>query len=162
MPITVELQPMFQYSIWLLLGIIGGLLLITLIILGVLILIWMKYRKKKEKPVVQEVPRAPKAPSVPVRTRYCNRIDALSVQLSENKIDTRCAHQELSLLLRKFVNEVTGVKVQNCTLDQIKKMDLPTLAALIEECYAPEFSVDNKGDILETMNKARTVIKEWN
>lgn len=64
-------------------------------------------------------------------------------------------------MIRHFVYEMTGIKVHYNTLDEIRKLNMPTLFAMIEECYVPEFSVDKNGNIYDTMNKARMVIKEW-
>ena len=63
---------------------------------------------------------------------------------------------------QKYTGHATGIKVQNYTLSEIKTLNIPKLYYLVDECYEPEFSEDNKGNIVETCEKARQVIVEWN
>ena len=54
------------------------------------------------------------------------------------------------------------MKVHNFTLNEIERLNMPSVSSVIEECYAPEFSKDKDGDIYTTINKARMVVKQWN
>ncbi len=163
MPITVELQDMFFYSNWILF--ISILLCIILIAIGVFVLIYARKKKKRETPgsVMKEKPKSVKhiVPADEVKQKYNKLIDELEKCHRNEKISTRKAYQELSIVLRKFVNELTGVKVHNYTLTEIKKIDMAQLADVIEECYSPEFSADSVGDLYDTMKKARNVIQKW-
>ena len=77
-------------------------------------------------------------------------------------MDIRAGYQELSIIIRTFVNEVTGIEVQNYALKEIKKLEMPLLYELIKEYYAPEFSENSLGDIENSINKTRKVIEKWN
>ena len=63
----------------------------------------------------------------------------------------------ISVLIRLFVYELTGLEVQSCTLKDIKKLNIPVLYELIKEYYDPEFSKISKGNI-----KTKEVISRWN
>lgn len=164
MPITVELQPIMQYSFWILLLIILSALFVGLIVLGILLIIWFKKKpgQSKKPQKVKEDPPAVIRPKESTKDKYCREIDKIERKYKENKIDSREAHQRLSIVARKFVHELTGVKAQYCTLEEIRRLGIPKLEGIIAACYAPEFSEDKKGDILTTLYNARKVIKEWN
>lgn len=158
MPITVELQDIFSYS-FLLVAFAVALVIITGII-GLLVFLL------KKQPKQPEVATAPAPVVKPVsdkqmKEKYYGIIDDLEKECREGRVPNRKAYQELSRIIRHFVYEMTGIKVHHNTLDEIKKRNMPALYAVIEECYAPEFSVDKNGNIYDTMNKARMVIKEW-
>lgn len=157
MSITVELQDMFSYSLWPV--VLAAALVVIIGIIG-FIIFW----KKKTPTVAETVTPAPTAPPVhgnQVKEKYYAFINDLEMKCRNGKVSNRQAYQELSGITRHFVYEVTGIKVHHNTLDEIRKLNMPNLYAVIEECYAPEFSVDKNGNIYDTMNKARMVIKEW-
>ena len=161
MPITVELQDMFSYSLLL---VIGAVMLVTLI--GIIGLIVLKKSKNKKKPVVvkkapEPKPVKPQVSGEQLKQKYCIAIDDLEKKYRDGKISKRKAYQKLSIVLRRFVFELTGVKVHNYTLNEINRLNMPRLSEVIDQCYEPEFSADKDGDLYDTMNKARMVIKEW-
>ena len=157
MQITVELQDMFSYSSLLL-----ALAVALVVVVGVIGLIVLLHRKKAKQPVEERI--APVINTVPdnqVKEKYCAIINDLETKCRDGKVSNRKAYQELSKIIRHFVHEVTGIKVHHNTLDEIERLQMPELYEVVKECYAPEFSVDRKGNIYDTMNKARMVIKEW-
>lgn len=163
MPITVELQDMFSYSFWLTAGMTVLVMLIGII--GLVVFLNRKNKKKavapKPAPVQGEQPQLKQVSGEQIKQKYCAMIDELENQYRGGKVSNRKAYQELSVIVRQFVYELTGVKVHNFTLDEINRLDMPSLYTLIAECYTPEFSVDKDGNIYDTMNKTRMVIKEW-
>lgn len=163
MPITVELQGMFSYSIW---PVVVAVALVLIIgIVGLVVFIKTK-NKEKPEPVQAVSEPIPEPKPVPlsgeqIKEKYYVMVEELEHQCRDGKVDNRDAYQRLSAILRRFVHELTGVKVHNYTLDEIRRLNMPRVAEVIEECYAPEFSMDKQGDIYTTMNKARMVIREW-
>lgn len=157
MPITVELQDMFSYS--LLLTALAVILVVVAGVIGFLVFFLKKNVKKPE--AVKPSPVAKPVSGNQVKEKYCAIINDLESQCHSGKVSNRKAYQKLSRIIRQFVYEVTGIKVHHKTLDEIKKLNMPGLYTVIEECYAPEFSVDKDGNIYDTMNEARMVIKEW-
>lgn len=157
MPITVELQDMFSYSF-----LLAALVAVLVVMAGVIGLIVFLLKKKTKKPEVMKPSSVAKPVSGnQIKEKYYVIINDLEMKCRSGKISNRKAYQELSRIVRRYVYEVTGIKVHHNTLDEIKKRNMPDLYAVIEECYAPEFSVDKMGNIYDTLNKARMVIKEW-
>ncbi len=155
MQITVKLQDMFHYS--------------SIIVFGYIILVivfWVIFfprkKKKTEKQEVSKVPVIPKRNIVDLKNKYIRVLTDIEMRHAQNKLTDRLAYQELSASIRDFVFEVTGIRVQNFTLEEIKKINLPQLYELIEECYVPEFAAGYNGNVHDSIIKARKVIGEWN
>jgi len=156
MPITVELQEMFSYSfVW---AVLAAVLAVVVILLCIF---WDKLIKKKEVTTVSMPVRNIPNKNV-VKQKYSAMINELEQKCREDKITGRQAHQEISKIVRYFVHELTGIKVQNYTLSEIRNTNMPKLYSMIEQCYAPEFAPDSTTDIFKTIKKARKVVEEWN
>ncbi|MBE6150770.1 MAG: hypothetical protein E7162_03000 [Firmicutes bacterium] len=97
-----------------------------------------------------------------IKYKYLNKLNDLDKSLNDKKITSRKAYQELSMLIRLFVYELTGLEVQSCTLKDIKKLNIPVLYELIKEYYDPEFSKISKGNIKSSIEKTKEVISRWN
>ncbi len=155
MRITVELQEAFSYSIF------PSLILLGLIVLFTLYFIFSKKNNKKTEEkeiVIKEV----KKDVNKIKEKYLKKLDNLETKINERKISIRGAYQNLSSIIRLFVFEVTNIKVQNCTLREIDKLNMPNLTKLIEEYYAPEFAEHSLGNIKASLEKTRKVIEKWN
>lgn len=156
MQITVELQDYFSY-LPLLLFILAGIAGVLLIIL------WPKKKKEANtKPVVLKPQPLPPQNLASLKHKYDGLLVGLFEKRSASKLSDRRAFQELSKIVRDFVFEATGIKVQNYTLSEIKAANLPKLYELIAECYVPEFAMKNNSNVYEAINKARKVVGEWN
>ena len=97
-----------------------------------------------------------------IKYKYLSKLNDLEKSLNDKKITSRKAYQELSMLIRLFVYELTGLEVQSCTLKDIKKLNIPVLYELIKEYYDPEFSKISKGNIKASIEKTKEVISRWN
>lgn len=97
-----------------------------------------------------------------IKYKYLSKLNDLELNLNDKKITSRKAYQELSVLIRLFVYELTGLEVQSCTLKDIKKLNIPVLYELIKEYYDPEFSKISKGNIKASIEKTKEVISRWN
>ncbi len=158
MPITVKFQGMLSYSVWIVTVAVAVVVLIGI----VAFILFLRAKKKPPVPVKREPAPVPTpVAGEQLKNKYCMMIDELEQACRKGKVNNRKAYQKLSVVLRRFVHELTGVKVHNCTLEEINRLNMPQLASVIAECYAPEFSVDKEGEIYNTMNRARMVIKEW-
>jgi len=153
MPITVELQDMFSYSPI-------PFIVILLIVLIPLLVLLIKFLKSKKK-VVDPVPKPMPVNVHQIKDKYIKMLYNIEAKRHDNKISDRHAFQELSTVIRHFVYDMTGIKVQNYTLEEIGKLNIPNLYYLIDECYIPEFAEDNTTQVYDTINKARKVIEEW-
>lgn len=156
LPITVELQDMMSYSK---LGILGILGLMLVVLIAVIVTLIIKARKSAPTPV----PRIASENRIRyAKEKYNKLLMELETRYQMGRVGEKEAYQELSKYIRHFVHDVTGIKVQNYTLEDIGKLNMPMLYYLIAECYAPEFSQDASGNLGESIKKAREVIYGWN
>ena len=152
--ITVELQEQFSYwpvILWIIVGLAGTLLILFL---------RFKFNPKK-KPFPKPKAIAPQSLAA-LKEKYNRALNGIESARLEEQISDRQAFQALSKIVRDFVFEATGIKVQNYTLSEIQTANLPRLYELIPGCYIPEFAVEANANIYDTIMKARKVISEWN
>lgn len=155
MQTTVDLQDMFSYSLVV-------PVFIGLIFLGTILFFWIRKMPKKVKEKVPVVKPAP-IKSIPLlKEKYDKFLVEIERDYLAGGINEREAFQELSKAIRHFVYDVSGIQVQNYTLEEIGKAKMPRLYELISECYVPEFSEESKGNVRDAINKARKVIAQWN
>jgi hypothetical protein len=156
MEIDVKLQKPFSYAFW---PIIAVAIIMVLLIIGFIVYKIMKKSMRKKPSVVQEYKA--KDPHH-TKLKYLKELNSILADLNAEILNARIAYQRTSLCIRKFTYEMTGVKVQNYTLDEIKLLQLPTLENLVNEYYVPEFSKDTAGDVIASIEKTRRAIEEWN
>lgn len=162
MPISVNLQDMFSYSLLLTIGL--GLLValpIIVIVLFKLKGIKLPQRKRKPKPIKPKV--MSKKTADQIKANYLKIIDEIEKNYNDKKIDDREAYLQLSSAVRGFVQEMTGVRAMNLTLHEISGLGMPSLHNLIAEFYRPEFAFDSEGaNTPKSILDARTVVEKWN
>ena len=156
MQTSVKLQSPFSYAIY-------PMIIIFIILIILLGLYFYFHKKKKQKILLQtvEIKRLNERNIESIKNKYIDKINDISKKVDENQIDNRTAYQELSSVIRLFVYEVTNIKVQNYTLRDIKKLNMPILYELVKEYYVPEFSKNNVGNIKASLDRTKGVIKEW-
>ena len=151
MQVASDLRPMFSYSII--------YIIITAIIIAILIVLLKINFKKKKK----DIPVIVKSKNIyEIKNKYLALIDNLENDVKNNKTTNRHAYQKLSSLIRNYIFEATSIKVQNYTLKDIEKINMPVLYDLVAEYYDPEFAIISKGNILNSLKKTREVIERWN
>lgn len=155
MQVDVELQQPYNYSYWPMI-ISAGLVILGLIIFLIFRLI--ARRKPKNKIIIR---RPPASMLVVIKNKYLYAINKIEIDIKLNNISSRKGYRELSSVIRLFIFDVTGIKVQNYTLNEIRVLQMPVLTELVSEYYSPEFSKEGKGNILESINKTRGVIQRW-
>ncbi len=147
----VLLRPMFSYSF----------VPISLLILAIVILIYFIRKPKETQKNIPKIVKPTTKNLFEIKNRYCKQIDILEQDFKNNKITKRKAYQKLSMLIRSFIFEVTQIKVQNYSLQEIKKVGIPSLSFLVEEYYHPEFAKESEIEINGSLNKTREVIETW-
>lgn len=151
METSVNLQSPFSYAIY--------PVFIIIIILFVYILVLFCKPKKKVK--VKTVQKKQVVDIKKIKNKYLKKLDDVECKMDNNKISIRSAYQSTSNIIRNFVHEVTSIKVQNYTLEEIKLLDMPILYELVSEYYTPEFAEQSVGDIKKSIEKTRKVIEKW-
>lgn len=151
MQIQTELKPMFSYSFI-------PILIIIIAIISIIIIPKLTKKKERKKQIV--IPNHKDL--MEIKKRYLFKIQELENNFNNKKITNRKAYQELSNIIRNFIFEATNIKVQNYTLKEIEKINMPILYELVSEYYDPEFSIISVGNIISSINKTKTVIEKWN
>ena len=150
MQIETELRDMFSYS---------PILILPILLLIIILLVIILHKKKDIKKI--KVVKLEQKNLNEIKNKYLYNIKLLINNLDNKKITNRTAYQNLSRLIRNFIFEVTNIKVQYYTLDDIKKLNIPILYELVEDYYDPEFQRYSNGNILKSINKTKKVIEEW-
>lgn len=157
MKTSVTLQEPFSYAI------------LPIILVGALIIFYGIYlivsvRKKQHKQSMYQTPKKPDSGTDihMIKTKYLTELETIKQELWREQITTRQAYQKMSLCIRQFVYEVTGIQVQNYTLQEIRRLHMPSLEALIVEYYAPEFAVTSLGDSTASLERTKRAIELWN
>lgn len=159
MQTSINLQEPFTYSI---IPLIGTIILIIAITCYFIYLKRVKAKEKVEEIIVKEIPER-NIKNIPViKNKYLAQLDAIEYKYENKMIELRKAYQLISEAMRMFVFEVTDITTQNCSLSEIKRLNIPNLYELIKEYYEPEFASKSVGDLNEAINKARRVISQWN
>lgn len=159
MKVTVPLQDPFSYAFW-------PIVLLVLILIGIIVAMIIMSSKKRVKKAKKEAPQEIKVvkpiDSQGIKNKYLKQLDALEMDFRNQKLSLRKTYQKMSILIRDFVKEMTGIKVNSYTLKDIQALHMPDLENLIGEFYSPEFSIKSEGDVLEAFNKTRRIIEGWN
>ena len=152
MQFDIDLAAPFHYSV----------IYLTLSSLGLIaclgLLIWVFREKKAKQEIHHTIPNTPLDINM-IKKKYLMRLEDLSHRV--NKDAPRTNYQELSLLMRSFVAEVTGINVTKYTLKEIDRKKFPILYDMIEEFYSPEFSREGFGDPVIAIEKVRKGIEVW-
>lgn len=135
-PFTVPLQPPFSFR---LLMLVCGLLLL---LAGILLWVVFRYRLRDRlrRPDTAAMRQPSEAEMTAIRQKYLKELAALEHDFAAGQTRARETYLSLSSLIRRFVGEMTGIRLQECTLSDIRKLHMPALAQLVEEYYVPEFA----------------------
>lgn len=155
---TVSLQKSFSYAL------LPVIILGVMAILGIVFLIIIPVLKKKhlEKKSKLHIKKVRPVNVEKLKAKYIAELEKIQSDFSSDKISTRHAYHRISACVRGFVHGVTGIRVQNATLADIKTLNMPLLETLIEEYYEPEFASKSEGDVNSSITKTKRVIEEWN
>lgn len=163
MRITVNLQEQFSYSRWPIF-LVAVIILISLaaIILPYFIRLFKSKLKRKTPAQKVVIKQRTSFDTARIKSTYLDMLNELEAELISQRVSTRDAYKRMSICIRRFVFDMTGLEVTNYTLEDIKKLQMPQLAALVEEYYTPEFSVHSIGNELESLGKTKKAIEQWN
>lgn len=161
---SVKLQMPFEYSWWVS---VITILILLLGLIGVNYVFFWLYRNVQKASA--SMPAAHKIIMTPevlrrVKEQYTLRVQSVMDRYSSGALSKRDGYQELSLVIRGFVHEVTGINVENFTAKEVKAMGIRRLDVLMEEYYVPEFAEDERSrekDLMASCNVAMGVIKAW-
>lgn len=143
-----------QYSIaWVILAVLCAVL-ITLIILAVL--------RISRRAVTRSAYARRPSDEDGLKAEFLRMVNEIEQRAADGEIDARAAHQELTLVMRRFVRRTTGL--------DITSQDLPALLGhegtravgrLIADLYEPDYAERTDVTIAGSAQRAREVIRAW-
>ncbi|WP_173472628.1 hypothetical protein [Eubacterium ruminantium] len=157
MKTSVKLQEPISYmTLWL---IIAAVLVALVIFMQVFFRIKLRGRLGKSKKIKIKKPK-PKT-LIEIKTAYLGKLAQIEYNLRSSSISTKEAYQKMSLCIRGFVYEATGIPVEKYTLTEIKEVGIPVLTQLVSEYYEPEFAMATYADVNQSILKTRKVLESW-
>ena len=97
-----------------------------------------------------------------LKAAYLERIDDVERDAASGKRSIRDSHQEISLLLRKFVRDATGVDAPRMTHADLAKHPLPAAASAVGQLYPAEFGPEPLPSVAGSAAAARRAVLAWN
>ena len=157
MKISVDLQEPFAYMpVWIILG---------LALLAAGVITWIAVRRRLRERLRaerrQKVKKVRPEALPRIKARYIGMLDKTAWEYNRGSISRREAYQRMSRTIRLFVHKATGLRVQHCTLSEIRQFNIPMLTQLVAEYYEPEFARDANADANFSLQKTRRMIELW-
>lgn len=97
-----------------------------------------------------------------LQSAYLRRIHNVEQQAAAGNISAREAHQEISLLLRRFVRDATGVDAPRMTHADLVKHPLPRAAEAVAALYPGEFGSEPLPAVASSAAVACEAVRSWN
>jgi hypothetical protein len=144
----------FGYGPWWLLGSLALLLVIAAYAFAWL---WTRPRGILEPPPPPPVPIDVRS----VKEKYLGMIDEVAAEHAEGRLGPRELAQRLSLVLRFFAHESTGVVAEVMTLRDLRGADLPSVEGAVAQYYPSSFRRAARHDPDAAIASARQVVATW-
>lgn len=97
-----------------------------------------------------------------LKAAYLQRIDDVERDAAAGKRSARDSHQEISLLLRKFIRDATGVDAPRMTRTDLAEHPLPAAASAVGQLYPAEFGPEPLPSVAGSAAAARKAVQAWN
>ena len=116
----------------------------------------------REKPVVVP-PRLTADRLSRLRADYTRQIEAVVARVEAGEITPRRGHQQLSVLVRHFVQEVSGIRAPTMTLTDLHASGarLTPVSEVVAQLYPGEFAPAEGTTLLGAAAQATTVVARW-
>ncbi|MDQ0768876.1 hypothetical protein QF031_001625 [Pseudarthrobacter defluvii] len=96
-----------------------------------------------------------------LKAAYLQRIHDAEHAAAAGSLDARHAHQEISLLLRAFVRDATGVDATRMTHQDLARHPLPAAADAVQALYPAEFSPGPLPSVAASAARASAAVRAW-
>jgi len=136
-----------------------GCIIIALALMYVITILFLTRKPKPKPPQTRTIP---KLTTAQLKQKYLTQINNVNRLFIRNQITNIQAHQQLSVILRWFIFEVSGTPFQIMTLSEIaaSKKNF-TVSQIINTYYPSEFDGKNSGDVEQSAELARKFIQSW-
>lgn len=116
----------------------------------------------RERPA-EGAPRPVEDRAARLRDEYARQIDAVAGQAAAGQISAREAHQRLSVLVRHFVQELSGIRAPTMTLSELSASGprLTPVSEVVEALYPGEFAPEDSDTVAGAAEVAREVVRRW-
>lgn len=139
----------------------GGLLAAALV-WNLALVVWGRHPRR-----VRREPGPARRPPATLRACYLGLLDEVRVAHATGELGPREAHQRVSALTRRFVEEMSGERTTAMTLAQLRGSSQPVLVDAIALAYPGEFAPDaadtaypeEPGGLDEVLERARRVVE---
>lgn len=144
-----------QYSPW---WLWAGIALLALVA-GWYVFIFAATRRR---PPGTEAERCAALTDLPaLKAAYLQRIDDAERRAAEGRLGLRATHQEISILLRRFIRDATGIDALRMTRDDLAQHPLPAAAEAVDALYPGEFGPEPLPPASAAAARAREVVGAW-
>lgn len=96
-----------------------------------------------------------------LQVKYAGLIAEVEREFHSGGLSEREVNSRLSLLVRFFVYETSGVDAQVMTLDDLRGASVPGITEAVADYYPVAFEQERHGDPAEAISTAREVIATW-
>jgi hypothetical protein len=134
--------------------------------IGILVLVaawyaWVWWSTRRRTIVIP--PRITADRLTRLRADYTRQIDLVLDRAAAGEITQRRAHQQLSVLVRHFVEEVSGIHAPTMTLTELhaRGSRLEPVSEVVGTLYPGEFGPDETATLVGAGTVAKQVVARW-
>jgi hypothetical protein len=138
-----------------------GLLLLALVAGWYIFVLATTRAAKRPGPTGSGPVRAALTDLPALKAAYLQRIHDVEQAAAAGVLEARPAHQEISLLLRGFVRDATGVDATRMTHHDLVRYPLPAAAGVVEALYPAEFGPGPLPSVAASAAKASAAVRAW-
>ncbi|MCY7325323.1 MAG: hypothetical protein LH605_04240 [Microbacteriaceae bacterium] len=96
-----------------------------------------------------------------LRGKYEVLISEVEAAHRSGELSLRAAHQRLSLLLRLFAYESSGIRAPHMTLADLREARNTPLSDAVAKLYPGEFEAVERGSVQDAAEVARRMVHSW-
>jgi len=152
MPVDGEFTDPVGYS--------GTWLVVAALLVGLVVLyhLWAWRSGVEVEEPYQRVDRGPGP-----RERGLQELARLEAAVAGGRVPVRSGFQQLSLAVRSFTEDTTGVRARSMTLEELRTSADPRVAEAVAEMYPPEFAPEDADadDFARSLARARELVSSW-
>lgn len=136
-------------------------ILVLVVLTAFYVLVPLLTRARSRESVPTDIDWMPAAGPT-LQRKYVDLIEEVRESHHRGELGVRASHQRLSLLLRFFAYESSGVRAPQMTLADLRTRQLTPLGDAVERLYPGAFREIERGSVDEAAAMAKRVVDTWN